>query len=134
MVFIRNSASQSRCPCWYLYCVVTKYIFVWVFYSHALTLCVCLQWQMYTVTKWFRTHNKLFEWLFICMPCCWLLNVTVMMILWWSEHESCLTLSAGLNSSCTVIVKVLDENNNPPIFSQHEVCVLLCVYVYERYC
>ncbi|XP_066511364.1 cadherin-16-like [Hoplias malabaricus] len=26
----------------------------------------------------------------------------------------------GLNSSCTVIVKVLDENNNPPIFSQHE--------------
>uniref|UniRef100_A0A3B4BPQ9 Cadherin domain-containing protein n=2 Tax=Pygocentrus nattereri TaxID=42514 RepID=A0A3B4BPQ9_PYGNA len=26
----------------------------------------------------------------------------------------------GLNSSCTVIVKVLDENNNPPVFSQHE--------------
>ncbi|KAG1926773.1 cadherin-17 [Pimephales promelas] len=26
----------------------------------------------------------------------------------------------GLNSSCTVIVKVLDENNNPPIFSHHE--------------
>ncbi|KAK3528158.1 hypothetical protein QTP86_023882 [Hemibagrus guttatus] len=25
-----------------------------------------------------------------------------------------------LNSSCTVIVKVLDENNNPPVFSQHE--------------
>ncbi|KTG47051.1 hypothetical protein cypCar_00043635, partial [Cyprinus carpio] len=27
----------------------------------------------------------------------------------------------GLNSSCTVIVKVLDENNNPPIFSHYEV-------------
>ncbi|TSK20058.1 Cadherin-17 [Bagarius yarrelli] len=26
----------------------------------------------------------------------------------------------GLNSSCTVIVKVLDENNNPPVFAQHE--------------
>ncbi|XP_030622745.1 cadherin-17 [Chanos chanos] len=26
----------------------------------------------------------------------------------------------GLNSSCTVIVKVLDENNHSPVFSQHE--------------
>lgn len=46
----------------------------------------------------------------------------------WSHHsgrDSYLTLSAGLNSSCTVIVKVLDENNNPPVFSQHEVCVRL---------
>ncbi|MEQ2198740.1 hypothetical protein XENOCAPTIV_017515, partial [Xenoophorus captivus] len=27
---------------------------------------------------------------------------------------------AGLNSSCTVVVTVQDENNNPPVFSQHE--------------
>ncbi|KAM7406008.1 hypothetical protein PAMP_000414 [Pampus punctatissimus] len=26
----------------------------------------------------------------------------------------------GLNSSCTVVVTVQDENNNPPVFSQHE--------------
>ncbi|XP_062327989.1 cadherin-17 isoform X2 [Osmerus eperlanus] len=26
----------------------------------------------------------------------------------------------GLNSSCTVVVMVQDENNNPPVFSQHE--------------
>ncbi|KAL2088653.1 hypothetical protein ACEWY4_015552 [Coilia grayii] len=26
----------------------------------------------------------------------------------------------GLNSSCTVIITVQDENNNPPVFSQHE--------------
>ena len=28
---------------------------------------------------------------------------------------------AGLNSSCTVVVTVQDENNNPPVFSRHEV-------------
>ncbi|XP_062405374.1 cadherin-16 [Sardina pilchardus] len=26
----------------------------------------------------------------------------------------------GLNSSCTVVITVQDENNNPPVFSQHE--------------
>lgn len=28
---------------------------------------------------------------------------------------------AGLNSSCTVVVTVQDENNNPPVFTPHEV-------------
>lgn len=32
---------------------------------------------------------------------------------------------AGLNSSCTVVVTVQDENNNPPVFSQHEVRAFL---------
>lgn len=38
-----------------------------------------------------------------------------------SLTEAVMMLLAGLNSSCTVVVTVQDENNNPPVFSQHEV-------------
>lgn len=44
---------------------------------------------------------------------------------WWANLESLtegtMMCLAGLNSSCTVVVTVQDENNNPPVFSQHEV-------------
>lgn len=44
---------------------------------------------------------------------------------WWADLESLtegtMMCLAGLNSSCTVVVTVQDENNNPPVFSQHEV-------------
>lgn len=43
----------------------------------------------------------------------------------WADPESLteavMMSLAGLNSSCTVVVTVHDENNNPPVFSQHEV-------------
>lgn len=38
-----------------------------------------------------------------------------------SVTEAVMMSLAGLNSSCTVVVTVQDENNNPPVFSQHEV-------------
>lgn len=38
-----------------------------------------------------------------------------------SLTEAVMMSLAGLNSSCTVVVTVQDENNNPPVFSQHEV-------------
>lgn len=38
-----------------------------------------------------------------------------------SPTEALMLSLAGLNSSCTVVVTVQDENNNPPVFSQHEV-------------
>lgn len=38
-----------------------------------------------------------------------------------SLTEAVIMSLAGLNSSCTVVVTVQDENNNPPVFSQHEV-------------
>ena len=48
-----------------------------------------------------------------------------MLFAWWADPESLteavMISLAGLNSSCTLVVTVQDENNNPPVFSQHEV-------------